>query len=143
MFFPIRGTYRLDLRAGPAPGSHARFARIRSTRAFRLQERSGELLKLILVGAGLCLFGALSAVVLARSHHLVTAREHGSDKAPFEHPGSGSGLAVALLVLLRGRFLAFLVIDAAKDVRAAAVWPVPRTRVGDTRSAHSGPLLLR
>jgi len=52
-----------DLRAGPAPGSHARFAAFGSTRAFRLQERSGELLKLILVGAGLCLFGALSAVV--------------------------------------------------------------------------------
>jgi hypothetical protein len=142
--FPIRGTYRLDLRAGPAPGSHARFAAFGSSRTFRLQERSGELLKLILVGSGLCLFGALSAGVLARSHHLVTAREHGSDTAAFEHPGSASGLAVALLILLVGGFLAFLVIDAAKDVRAAnRVARYQGPGVGATRSAHSGPLLLR
>jgi hypothetical protein len=142
--FPIRGRYRLDLRAAPVPGSRAAFAPFSAAQPFTLKERSGELTKLILVAAGLLLFGALSAAVLARSHHLAAARRGATGAGARDAEVASPALAVAVLVLLVGGFVTFLVVDEVRDLRADdRVAGYQGRGVGETRSARSGPVVLR
>lgn len=115
---PIRGAYRLDLRAAPAPGAKAAFAPFAQTRTFTVGERSGELPKLVLALIAMFAFGAISAAIIARPHL------RASTGAPTGKGirGRGRGLpgatgAVLVLGLLLAAFATLIVVDAVREAR--------------------------
>lgn len=115
---PIRGTYRLDLRAAPAPGAEAAFTPFAQTRTFAVGERSGELRKLVLALIAMFAFGAISAAIIARPHL------RASTGAPTETGARGPGRAVpgavgavVALGLLFAAFAALLVVDSVREAR--------------------------
>lgn len=123
---PIRGEYRLDLRASPTPGGSASFAPFSQAASFDVNERAGEARNLILALLALGLFGALSAVVMARPHmrRRAAATGAGGPRTPgriVRAPGITG--AVAVLGFLLAAYVGSLVLDttnAAKRDRAKA-----------------------
>ena len=139
--FPIRGDYQLALRALPASGARPGFTPFSSTQAFHIEERSGELLKLIAVGVGLALFGALSTIVLARSQLAARASGRASPDLPRSRAPMVAG---GVLAVLLGAFAAFLVVEQVKDARTDhRVGGYQGAAVGETHTARSGPVALR
>jgi hypothetical protein len=140
---PIRGRYRLDLRASPVAKGSASFAPFSQATTFGVNERAGELRTLILAMLGLGVFGAISAAIMARPHtrRRAAARSPRSGRV-LGAPGAAG--ALALLGLLLVAYLGSLVLDsadAAKDDRAAAALQGAGT--GLTRTASSAGARLR
>ncbi|HUR85477.1 MAG TPA: hypothetical protein VMY78_09040 [Solirubrobacteraceae bacterium] len=125
---PIRGAYRLDLRASPLHGATAAFAPFRQATSFHVNERRGELRNLILALLGLGMFSAISAAVMARPQMRRRLAANAGAAAP--DPGRvlaapGIGGAAVVLGLLLVVYLGSLVLDSATaaehDRRAAAL----------------------
>jgi hypothetical protein len=148
---PIRGEYRLALRASPAPGGSASFAPFSQTTSFDVRERPGELRNLVLALLALALFGAISAALVARPHMRRRAARAAAGSGPSQARGRGRVLrapgaagAVMLLGLLLAVYLGSLVLDSTREARhdrEAAAFQGPGT--GLVRRARSGAAELR
>jgi hypothetical protein len=144
---PIRGEYRLDLRATPAPGGPAAFEPFAQATSFDVGERPGELRNLILAVLVLALLGAISAAVMARPHMRRRAAANAGAGAPgrgrvLAAPGVGG--AAVVLGLLLVVYLGSLVLDstrAAEHDRDAAALQGPGK--GLQRAASSPKAELR
>jgi hypothetical protein len=143
--WPIRGDYRVDLRAEPAPGTGATFASFTGHQTITVPERSGELTYLVLYLAVLFALGALATLILVRSHRGRSdvdgaARLRPSPSARARLPVSEAGILGILVLGLVG----FLVFEQVKDDRAdrkaASYQGAGNGLVGQ---AASGPVVLR
>lgn len=149
---PIRGRYRLDLRATPVAGG-ASFTPLAARSAIVVPERSGELLNLIAVLIGLLVFGLLSAIVLTRSQLRVAARRAAAGGSA--QPGAGSrrargarvsvgslaGAALALLVLAFAAYLVVNQVDSSNEDTTVARLQGAGAGIG--HAAGAGPVRLR
>jgi hypothetical protein len=152
--WPIRGQYRLDLRAAPAPGSGARFVPFDASQSFRIGERAGEERNLLIFLVALFGLGAASALVLLRSHRLsrLSADALPRRGSPPARPGragpwrlrlSVPGVVGAGLGLWVVGLLAFLVFQQVKDTRSdhrVATYQGPAQ--GETKVARSDAVAL-
>ncbi len=66
--FPIRGDYRLTIKASPAPGSSAAFTPISRDLTLHISEKPMSFVYLGLFVGALFLFGMISGLVLGRAH---------------------------------------------------------------------------
>jgi hypothetical protein len=118
---PMRGRYELDLRAEPTAGGTPSFAPFAQQRTFSVDERSGELVRFVLVLAGMFAFGLVSAIVLARPRlRAAAARDGGGPARPAAGRLAAPGVAPAavLLALLALVFVGFLAADAVRQIDA-------------------------
>lgn len=140
---PIRGEYRLDLRASPASGGSAAFTPFSQVTSFNVHERPGELRDLVLVLLALTLFGAISAAVMARPHmRRRAARQDAGAGRMLRTPGVAG--AAAILGLLLVVYLGSLILDGIRESqhdRQAASFQGPAT--GLDRAASSDNVRLR
>jgi hypothetical protein len=136
---PIRGSYDLALRATPTAG--ATFEPFAERRSFTIEERSGELLKFVLVGLGMLLFGAASAFVLVRAKRAGDAAPASRAVTP-AHPRGTAALAGVVLLLAAGSvaYLVSAVLKDAREDRRVAALQGPGT--GLDRTGRSGPVKL-
>lgn len=150
--WPIRGDYRLELRAEPAPGSDASFTPFADVRSLPVGERSGEAIRFVIYLMILFAFGAVSAFVLLRAHRAragetppgAPARRAGAP-VPLHrlHLSVAGVLGVGLGVLVLG-LVAFLVVQQLDDTRAdreAASYQ--GAGEGERGEARNGPVVLR
>lgn len=141
---PIRGKYRLDLRASPARGGAAAFTPFSQATSFNVHERPGELRDLVLVLLALTLFGAISAAVMARPHMRRRAARNQGAGAGRVLGAPGIAGAAAILGLLLVIYLGSLVLDGVRESqndRQAASYQGPAT--GLDRTASSDKVRLR
>lgn len=140
---PIRGEYRLDLRASPVRGGSAAFTPFSQATSFNVHERPGELRDLVLVLLALTLFGAISAAVMARPHMRRRAARQGAGAGRLLGAPGVAG-ATAILGLLLVVYLGSLVLDSIRESqhdRQAASYQGPAT--GLDRTAGSDKVRLR
>lgn len=147
--WPIRGDYRVELRAEPAPGSDASFTPFADARSLPVGERSGEAARFVIYLVILFAFGAVSSFVLLRAHR--TRAGETPPGAPTRRAGAplrmrlsaagvlGAGLGVLILGLMA--FLVTQQLDDSRADREAASYQ--GAGKGERGEARDGPVKLR
>ncbi len=152
--WPIRGRYRLDLRAVPSPSSGSSFSAFGESLSFSVGERSGEEKKLLLVLLAFFAFGAASAFVLVRAQWF--SKTSGDSRPPRNPPGrrgrpgpwrvrlSVPGVVGGLLGLYLAWLLALLVVQQVNDTRSDhRVAAYQGSSQGETKVTRSDSVVLR